>query len=247
MLARSPRPTCSRRASPRSGCGCRISTRSIRTCASIPDFDEQLKASMLRETELFFGHIVREDRAGDRPRSPPTTRSSTSGWRGTTGSRTSSAASSARCRIPTARRRGLLGHGSILTLTSHADRTSPVLRGKWVMEVLLGTPPPPPPPERARSRGDRRGRRRPAAHGARAHGAASREPGVRVVPQDDRPDRPGARELRRHRRVADQGQRRAGRRGERVLRRHAAERTGGPAAGAAEALRRRWCARSPRT
>ena len=47
---------------------------------------------------------------------------------------------------PDDRRRGLLGHGSILTLTSHADRTSPVLRGKWVMEVLLGTPPPPPPP-----------------------------------------------------------------------------------------------------
>ncbi|NIP59322.1 MAG: DUF1588 domain-containing protein, partial [Gemmatimonadetes bacterium] len=44
------------------------------------------------------------------------------------------------------RRRGLLGHGSILVLTSHANRTSPVLRGKWVMEVLLGTPPPPPPP-----------------------------------------------------------------------------------------------------
>jgi len=46
---------------------------------------------------------------------------------------------------PDGRRRGLLGHASILTLTSHADRTSPVLRGKWVMEVLLGTPPPPPP------------------------------------------------------------------------------------------------------
>ena len=44
-------------------------------------------------------------------------------------------------------RRGLLGHASILTLTSHANRTSPVLRGKWVMEVLLGTPPPPPPPD----------------------------------------------------------------------------------------------------
>jgi hypothetical protein len=43
-------------------------------------------------------------------------------------------------------RRGLLGHAGILTLTSHAGRTSPVLRGKWVMEVLLGTPPPPPPP-----------------------------------------------------------------------------------------------------
>ena len=43
-------------------------------------------------------------------------------------------------------RRGILGQGSILTLTSHGNRTSPVLRGKWVMEVLLGTPPPPPPP-----------------------------------------------------------------------------------------------------
>ena len=43
-------------------------------------------------------------------------------------------------------RRGILGHGSVLTLTSHANRTSPVLRGKWVMEVLLGSPPPPPPP-----------------------------------------------------------------------------------------------------
>jgi hypothetical protein len=43
-------------------------------------------------------------------------------------------------------RRGILGHGSVLTLTSLANRTSPVLRGKWVMEVLLGSPPPPPPP-----------------------------------------------------------------------------------------------------
>ena len=52
-----------------------------------------------------------------------------------------------RVTYPDNTRRGLLGHGSILTLTSHADRTSPVLRGKWVMEVLLGTPPPPPPPD----------------------------------------------------------------------------------------------------
>jgi len=43
-------------------------------------------------------------------------------------------------------RRGILGHGSILMLTSVADRTSPVQRGKWIMEVLLGSPPPPPPP-----------------------------------------------------------------------------------------------------
>jgi mono/diheme cytochrome c family protein len=44
------------------------------------------------------------------------------------------------------RRAGLLGQGSILTTTSYANRTSPVLRGKWVLEALLGTPPPPPPP-----------------------------------------------------------------------------------------------------
>jgi hypothetical protein len=43
-------------------------------------------------------------------------------------------------------RRGILGHGSILVQTSLANRTSPVLRGKWVMEVLIGMPPPPPPP-----------------------------------------------------------------------------------------------------
>jgi Protein of unknown function (DUF1588)/Protein of unknown function (DUF1585)/Protein of unknown function (DUF1592) len=46
---------------------------------------------------------------------------------------------------PAAIRRGILGHGSVLTLTSAADRTSPVQRGKWVMEVLLGSPPPAPP------------------------------------------------------------------------------------------------------
>ena len=54
--------------------------------------------------------------------------------------------------LPDATRRGILGHGSILMLTSVADRTSPVLRGKWVMEVLLGSPPPPPPPDVPRSR-----------------------------------------------------------------------------------------------
>jgi hypothetical protein len=44
-------------------------------------------------------------------------------------------------------RKGLLGHGSILTLTSHATRTSPVVRGKWILENILGTPPPSPPPD----------------------------------------------------------------------------------------------------
>jgi hypothetical protein len=44
-------------------------------------------------------------------------------------------------------RRGLLGKGGILLLTSHADRTSPVVRGKWILDNLMGSPPPPPPPD----------------------------------------------------------------------------------------------------
>jgi hypothetical protein len=47
--------------------------------------------------------------------------------------------------IPDINRRGLLGHGSILTITAYPNRTSPVLRGKWILENVLGTPPPPPP------------------------------------------------------------------------------------------------------
>jgi hypothetical protein len=111
-----------------------------------PNFDHQLADAMRRETELFFDSLVRENRsimdlfeadytfvnerlarhygipdvAGDRFR---------------------------RVQYVDDTRRGLLGHGSVLVLTSLANRTSPVLRGKWVMEALLGTPPPPPPPD----------------------------------------------------------------------------------------------------
>jgi len=51
-----------------------------------------------------------------------------------------------RVKVSDGNRRGLLGQGSILTVTSRANRTSPVLRGKWVLDNVLGTPPPPPPP-----------------------------------------------------------------------------------------------------
>ncbi|MBK7830929.1 MAG: DUF1592 domain-containing protein [Gemmatimonadetes bacterium] len=110
-----------------------------------PDFDEQLRRAMRRETEIFFDDLVRGDRnvldlyradytfvnerlaqhygipnvAGDQFR---------------------------RVQYSDTLRRGLLGHASVLTLTSHATRTSAVERGKWVMEVLLNSPPPPPPP-----------------------------------------------------------------------------------------------------
>jgi hypothetical protein len=110
-----------------------------------PDFDRTLANSMRRETESLFQHILRQDRSvlelltanytfvderlakhygipnvmGNRFRQVP---------------------------VSDPNRYGILGHGGILTLTSTALRTSPVQRGKYVMEVLLGTPPPPPPP-----------------------------------------------------------------------------------------------------
>jgi hypothetical protein len=109
-----------------------------------PQYDDALAQAMLRETELFFDSIVRDDRSvldlltadysfvNERL-------ANHYGIPDVTGS------AFRRVLVPEYRR-GLLGQGSILTLTSVADRTSPVLRGKWVMEVLLGTPPPPPPP-----------------------------------------------------------------------------------------------------
>jgi mono/diheme cytochrome c family protein len=112
---------------------------------TFPDFDDNLRTSLRRETELFFTSVMQENRSvidlltadytflnerlarhygvpsiyGDRFR---------------------------RVQVTDPQRRGLLGHGSLLTVTSYATRTSPVLRGKWILENLLGAPPPPPPP-----------------------------------------------------------------------------------------------------
>jgi hypothetical protein len=110
-----------------------------------PDFHDQLADAMRRETELFFYNIVREDKSVLELFTADYTFLNEAlanhyGIRGVTG------AQFRKVEYPDDRRRGLFGQGSILTLTSHANRTSPVLRGKWVMEVLLGTPPPPPPP-----------------------------------------------------------------------------------------------------
>jgi cytochrome c553 len=110
-----------------------------------PNFDRTLADAMRRETELLFDSIFREDRS--------ILELLTANYTfvnerlavhykipGVLGNRFR------RVELQDDNRRGLLGQGSILTLTSQADRTSPVIRGKWVMEVLLGTPPPPPPP-----------------------------------------------------------------------------------------------------
>jgi hypothetical protein len=109
-----------------------------------PNFDEQLAAAMRRETETFFNYLVREDRSLlDLYRADYTFLNERLarhyGIPGVAGSQFR------RVTYPDQTRRGLLGQGSILVQTSYANRTSPVLRGKWVMEVLLGTPPPPPP------------------------------------------------------------------------------------------------------
>jgi hypothetical protein len=110
-----------------------------------PDFDEQLKAAMRRETELFFYNLVKEDRSLLELFTADYTFVNE---RLAKHYGVPNVAGTAFRRVPSPddQRRGLLGQSSILTLTSHALRTSPVLRGKWVMEVLLGSPPPPPPP-----------------------------------------------------------------------------------------------------
>ncbi len=110
-----------------------------------PDFDSTLREAMIKESELFFESQVREDHnVLDLLRADYTFLNARLaehyGVTGVYGSHFR--------RVPVVNpaRNGLLGHGSVLTVTSYADRTSVVLRGKWVLETLLGAPPPPPPP-----------------------------------------------------------------------------------------------------
>ncbi len=114
--------------------------------AEFPDFDDNLRQGFRRETELFFASILQEDRSVlDLLRADYTFLNERLakhyGVPGVYGS------NFRRVAVTDDARRGILGQGSILTVTSHADRTSPVVRGKWVLENLLGAPPPPPPPE----------------------------------------------------------------------------------------------------
>ncbi len=109
-----------------------------------PYFDRTLGDAFIKESELFFDSLVREDRSlldlltadysfvNERI-------ARHYGIPNVTGN------AFRRVTLP-AERRGILTHGSVLVLTSVADRTSPVMRGKWVMEVMMGSPPPAPPP-----------------------------------------------------------------------------------------------------
>jgi hypothetical protein len=110
-----------------------------------PDFDQQLRLAMRRETELFLQNLVRENRSVLELWNADYTFVNERlaihyGMPNVYGNRFR------RVAYTDPQRRGLLAHASILTLTSHATRTSAVDRGKWVMEVFLHSPPPPPPP-----------------------------------------------------------------------------------------------------
>jgi hypothetical protein len=108
-------------------------------------FDEQLRQSFIDETRLLFTSIVREDRSIlDLLRADYTYLNQRLAEH--YGVPNIYGAQLRRVPVADPNRRGLLGHGSILTLTSYPNRTSVVQRGKWVLENLLATPPPPPPP-----------------------------------------------------------------------------------------------------
>ncbi len=111
-----------------------------------PDFDDNLRQSMRRETELFFESIIHEDHSVLDLLTADYTFVNERlarhyGIPDIYGSRFR------RVTITDDARKGLLGQASILAVTSHAERTSPVVRGKFILENILGTPVPPPPPD----------------------------------------------------------------------------------------------------
>ncbi len=110
-----------------------------------PNFDENVGAAMKRETEMFFNDLVARDKSFLDFFTADYTFVNERLARHY-GIPNVAGTQFRRITYPDATRRGILGHGSVLVQTSLANRTSPVLRGKWVMEVLLGTPPPAPPP-----------------------------------------------------------------------------------------------------
>jgi mono/diheme cytochrome c family protein len=128
-----------------------------------PSFNEQLRSAMAKETELFFESIVREDRSvlelldADYTYLNETLArhygiADTAGnWIGQKAERPGGQPISrrefVRVNLPEKLRGGLLTQASILTVTSNPTRTSPVKRGRWVLEQILGAPPPPPPPD----------------------------------------------------------------------------------------------------
>ena len=117
-----------------------------RESADYPEFDENLREAFRRETELFVESNIRADRSLLELLSANYTFVNERlarhyGIRGVYGDRFRRVTLD-----PDHPRGGLLGHGGLLMVTSYPNRTSPVVRGKWLLETLLGAPPPEPPP-----------------------------------------------------------------------------------------------------
>jgi hypothetical protein len=113
---------------------------------AFPDFDENLREALQKETELLVLSMLREDRSVVELLDSDYTFLNERlarhyGVEGVYGPEFR------RVAVTDERRRGILGHASILTVTSYPNRTAPTIRGKWVLEQLLGTTPPPPPPD----------------------------------------------------------------------------------------------------
>ncbi len=157
-----------------------------------PNFDESLRNAFQKETELLFTSMVREDwSVVDLLDSDFTFLNERLarhyGIPNIYGSRFR------RVKLTGEERRGLLGHGGILMVTSYATRTSPVLRGKWLLENILGTPPPPPPPNVPSLK--EQGKDGIARLHARAAGTAPLQAGLLELPFADGPAGVRARKL----------------------------------------------------
>ena len=114
--------------------------------SAFPEFDDNLRAAFQRETELFLESQLRDDRPLEELLTANYTYANERLAR-FYGIRNVYGAHFRRVTLSDPRRAGLLGHGSILTVTSYATRTSPVVRGKYLLDNILGAPPPPPPPD----------------------------------------------------------------------------------------------------
>jgi mono/diheme cytochrome c family protein len=122
-----------------------LEAKAVPDLIMFPDFDDNMRKGFRKETELFFAYILRDDRSTLDLLNADYTfvderLARHYGIPGVYGPQFR------KVKIPDPNRRGLLGQGSILSLTSVATRTSPVFRGKYVLSTFLNTPPPQPPP-----------------------------------------------------------------------------------------------------
>ncbi len=188
-----------------------------------PDFEDYLRLSMRRETELFIEHIVREDRPVTDFLDAPYTFVNERLARHY-GIPNVSGPEFRRVDLTNTKRGGVLTQASVLTVSSYATRTSPVLRGKWILDNILGTPPPDPPADIPNLDEEKIGA---DMTGAPADGGAPQESDLFVVSSAHGSARLRPRELRRDRRLAHRGRQVPDRRDRPPARRARVRRSGG--------------------